>query len=101
MKLKVLTFGTAQRMEMPSIKGEHVEDSMAFGKNDYRGIGETNGELAVASDHHGCRYDIARRERFELVCASSNFVKERPLRLDAHPGGKQVIEFRQDEGRKK
>lgn len=96
-----MTFGTSQGMEMPSVKDEHVENSVAFRKNNDRGIGETNGELAVASDHHRCRDHIAGCERFELVSASGNFVKQRPLRLRAHSGGEQVIKFRQDEGRQK
>jgi len=98
-KPKAPTLGASQRLEMAAVEGQYLENSVALGKNDYRGIGEAYCELPIASDDHSCCGHITCRERFELVGASSNFVKQRALRLRAHPGGEQVVEFSEDEGR--
>ena len=39
---------------MPMIEGEHLEDSVALGQDDDRGVGKTNAEVPItAKDHSG------------------------------------------------
>ncbi len=54
MKPKPSTFGSPQRVEMPAIKGQDVQNSVTFGKYDYRGISQADCELPIAPDDHSC-----------------------------------------------
>jgi hypothetical protein len=48
-KPKASASRSSKGMKMPTIEGEHIENSVALGENDDRGVGETNAEVPIAA----------------------------------------------------
>src|SRR5579859_2134252 len=44
-KAKASAFWASQGLEMPMIQGEHIENAVALGENDDRGVGKANAEV--------------------------------------------------------
>ncbi len=52
-KPKTPTSGSSQGLEVPMVQREHIKNSVAFGKNDDRGVGKADAEVAIAAEN--CR----------------------------------------------
>ncbi len=51
-KAKASASWASQGLEMPMIQGEHIENAVALGENDDRGVGKANAEVPIAAKYY-------------------------------------------------
>lgn len=84
---------------MPMIECEYFEDPIALSKDHDRSVCEANFKLSIAPEDESSGHYVIGAERLQPVGPSRHFAQQSLLGATADPGGEQIVELGQNEGR--